>query len=65
MRVLLISKFGQGVIKETNIIPRLGDKVCLFYQPYPTVTNIIFWPDESLKKEFGFTENIDVIITLD
>jgi len=46
MRLLFINELGQYKKLETDILPRTGDKVDLFYRPYPTVVNVLLYPKE-------------------
>jgi len=63
MKMLVFNKFGNGVIKESDIIPRVGDMLDLFYLPLPTVTEVVLWPTEERLKEFDADKlNIQAII---
>lgn len=68
MRVLIIDNFvGKAVIKETGFIPRLGDRLDLFYEPYPTVDGLLIWPTEKTLEPFSGLgldlSRIDAVIT--
>lgn len=39
-KVLVISKYDAKVI-HTSFVPRIGDKIALFHQPLPVVTEVI------------------------
>ena len=65
MRILFVTKLGKNKIMETNILPRVGDKVDMFYRPFPIVENVLLFPGKELLAEFGlFPEEIDAIVTL-
>lgn len=63
MRILFITEMGHNTIKETNILPRVGDKVDVFYRPFPVVENVLLFPSKKLLEEFGINE-VDAIVTL-
>lgn len=67
INVLIISKYGTVESKQVNHIPRIGEKIGMFYQPYPTVQEIIWWPDSDVIRSLGFddSENIEVIIAVE
>lgn len=44
MKILVINQFGTGQVKDSKVIPRVGDKVDMFYEPLPSVTQVILWP---------------------
>lgn len=63
MKILLIDKFGQNEVLETDgAVPRVGDK--LFVNN--VVNGVLWWPD---LNAFGIGElknaGIDVIVTYD
>ena len=64
MRILIMNTYGQAVIKETNILPRVGDTIDLFYKPLPKVTGVCLYPTVETLKELGITEVLDAIVTL-
>lgn len=41
MKVLVCNEFREYVIKETKTIPVEGQKVDMFYEPYPIVKNVL------------------------
>lgn len=66
MKMLFINKLGHNEIKESEILPRIGDKVDMFYRPFPTVNQVLLWPSSELLKELrcdGLT--IDAVITVE
>jgi hypothetical protein len=67
MKVFIINQFAQHIIKETPVLPRVGDRVDLFCVPLPTVTSVILWPArERLDQlEVDITIDIDALITVE
>lgn len=65
MRILIVSKFNHHEIKETQLIPREGDRIDIFYRPYPSVTGVLLWPSKETTKIFSTDEDIDAIITVE
>lgn len=64
MRILFVTETGENKIMETNILPRVGDKVDMFYRPFPVVENVLLFPSKELLDEFR-TNEVDAIVTLD
>lgn len=68
MNVLFVNGFSNEVIlKETNIIPRVGDKIGLFnYLPSQEVRTVLLWPHKEIKSQtkinFLITEDFDAIV---
>ena len=46
MKILVLNQFGNWKIKDSAVIPRVGDKVDMFYEPLPTVTQVVMWPSK-------------------
>ena len=70
MKILIVTKIGTGAVRSTQIIPRKGDLVDLFYKPHPRVSEGLLYPSkETLEalgcKSSGIDSTIDAIITLD
>jgi len=43
---------GTVLFKETNMVPRVGDRIALFTEyPFPVVDQVILWPEEHHLKE--------------
>lgn len=51
MKILFVNEFGQSELKETEILPRIGDNVDMFYKPYPKVTSVLLYPNEDTAKK--------------
>lgn len=66
MKMLFINSLGQNKSKVSDILPRVGDKVDMFYVPIPTVTQVLLWPSEERLKALGFVGfSFDAIITIE
>ena len=65
MRLLIMNKYGTAAIKETSILPRIRDKVDLFYKPLPEVVEVCLFPSKETLKECGIDEFIDAVITVE
>lgn len=64
MRILIITEAGKGKVVDKGMIPRVGDKIDMFYQPFPEVSSVLLWPSIERLNEIGFSENIEAIITV-
>ena len=60
MKVLFVDVFGNQEIEDCCGVPRIGDTIPLFYEPYPKVTNVIWFPEKVSPILVG--KNIDVMI---
>ena len=61
MKIFFVNQYEQYEVREMKSIPRIGDTIPLFYQPYPVVTRVVWLPgefDEKLKE-------YDVFITVE
>lgn len=66
MKLLITTPHGQAQIRTTDIFPRLGDNIDVFYRPYPKVMNVVLYPSTSLTKlAVGDKTKIDAIITVE
>ena len=68
MKVLVIGKFGCNKIVTTDFVPRVGDKIDMFYEPLPTVKSVIAWPSEARLATLdagGFSEKIEAVLIVD
>lgn len=63
MRILFVDEMGNNVLMETDILPRVGDKVDMFCRPFPVVKNVLLFPSKELLEEFEINE-VDAIVTL-
>lgn len=64
MKVLFISQFGKGEIREMTAIPSVWHRVNALYSPPPTVTDVIWFPDLSLFVEKYDGVDVDVAVVL-
>ncbi|MFA7219073.1 MAG: hypothetical protein WC119_00915 [Synergistaceae bacterium] len=72
MRIIINDGFGNGNNKvlDTDILPRIGDYLCLDSNMTPPVNQVILYPDEKLLKWLLPTEkqlileNIDALVIL-
>lgn len=63
MKILIIDKHGNNKIKDTDILPRIGDNIDMLYFPRPFVKSVLLWPsDDTLR---GISKNIDAIVTVE
>ena len=60
MKILVINQFGRKEVKDSDFLPRVGDKVDMFQNPLPTVFEVVCWPSKEQIKDFGF--EFDAII---
>ena len=66
MKILVINQFGNGQIKDSAVIPRIGDKVDMFYEPLPTVTSVVMWPSKERITQLQYDNlQIEAIITVE
>lgn len=62
-KVMFISKFGKNEVRDMDYIPRAGDLIPIFYQPYPRVTQVAWFPEKISPELEG--NHIDVLITVE
>lgn len=62
MRLLFITETGQSALVNSEQVPRVGDKVDMFYEPLPTVTSVVWYPSEDRQQMLGI--QADVILTV-
>jgi len=58
--VFFMNKFGKSEISDIIDIPRIGDTIPIFYEPYPKVIEVIWFPHKVLP-ELKDTE-VDAIV---
>jgi hypothetical protein len=63
MKILVINEFGDNCIVDSEVVPRVGDKIDMFCEPLPTVTQVLFWPSEERLASICSVD-VDMIITL-
>lgn len=65
-KVLIVASVHKVVYDEMKIIPRVGDKIDVFYHPFPTVTQILLKPSYKTMKRIGFENyELDAIVYVD
>ena len=60
MKLLMISKYGQAEVKESDILPRVGDQVDMFYSPLPSVDQVVLWPSDEWISSLGIKLKVKV-----
>ena len=63
MIIIIVSRFGHSEVKDTSILPRIGDTVDLFYNPMPKVTAVCLFP--SSETLAGVVGHVDALITVE
>ena len=64
MLIIIISAYGQSEYRNTDILPRMGDRVDMFYKPFPSVSSVLLYPSSDTQKEMGLTDAVDAIVTV-
>lgn len=66
INLIIVGQFGLAERITANALPRMGDKIDMFYKPYPAVTNILLWPSTETLKNLGFDpeEDCTAIVTV-
>lgn len=59
----------QVLITEFAFVPRIGDKIDIFYHPFPVVTSVLLYPsDETLSslasQQFTDLREIVAVVTV-
>ncbi len=62
MEILIINNFGTSAKKTSSVLPRVGDRVDMFYTPAPTVTEVVLWPRKDRLKDLGVSFPVDAIV---
>lgn len=62
-KVMFINRYGKNEIKDMDYIPRVGELIPLFYQPYPRVTQVAWFPEKILPELE--CKHVDVLITVE
>lgn len=65
MKLLIVSKF-KATLKETDILPRVGDKIDIWF-PYPSVASVLLFPSKDSLRILndGVDIDADAVITVD
>jgi hypothetical protein len=65
MKILVLDSLGSIEVVDSEFLPRVGDKVDMFYEPLPTVTSVVVWPTKKRLKQIKADNlNIKAIITV-
>jgi len=64
MKIAFVSPYSEVVIKDTNILPRLGDKVDMFFEPAPSVSQVLLFPSLSNLSRQSLPSDTDAIISV-
>lgn len=62
MKITIISHYGVKNNITANHVPRIGERVDMFYNPAPTVTDVINFPSDDTKGEMGIPHDTDVLV---
>lgn len=69
MKILIVNSHGRGELITPEILPRIGDKVDMFYRPFPVVNDVLLYPSKKLLSEIycqlGSDINVDAIVTVE
>ena len=67
MNILIVSKWSQEAkVVNRQAVPRVGDRIDLFYHPCPKVTDVLMYPSNFTLESFGvFDTSIEAVVTLD
>lgn len=63
MKLLFITETGQVAEVNWDHVPRVGDKVDMFYEPLPTVTSVVWHPSYERMQSLR-NSKVDVILTV-
>ena len=64
MQILIINEFGNHVTKSLPSVPRIGDRVDVFYEPLPQVTQVVWCPSKTRMEALNLQSHVDIIITV-
>lgn len=64
MNILVVNGYGKYEILASDFVPRIGEKVDLFYEPLPSVTSVVAWPTRERLNALKINDDIDAIITV-
>lgn len=58
--------FKKGrLIEGSPGLPRVGDRVDMFYSPAPKVVDVIFWPSKYTLNAVGCADDVIAVVILD
>lgn len=67
MKIIVLNDFMKFEILDVPAVPRIGERIDLFFEPLPTVTSIVWYPSKERLCPFfvpGTEEKIDAILTV-
>lgn len=62
MKLLIINQFSQSEFKDSEILPRVGDRVDMFHNPKPVVKGVVLWPTKNTLEHMKCNQHVDAII---
>ena len=62
MKLLVVNNHLKASIVESEILPRIGDSVDMFYSPRPKVSDVILWPSKETLGEFSSHDVSAVVV---
>ena len=66
MNIFVINKYNKGELVKSDFVPRVGDKVDMFYDPLPTVTSVVAWPSKDRLAAINMSGySVNVIVTVE
>ena len=66
MKVLIVSNLRQSEVRDMPAVPRIGERIDVFYEPLPTVTAVVWSPSkERLRPLNADQSDIVAIICVD
>jgi len=60
MKVLIVSNLRQSEVRDMPAIPRIGDRVDVFYEPLPTVTSVVWSPSKERLRPLN-ADQFDIV----
>lgn len=65
-KVLIYHKtFSSYILKETNLVPRIGEKVWFGYESPPVVIDVIYWPELPSTTKTVAPDGVDVLVVVE
>lgn len=62
MKITIVSHYGVKNSIECSHVPRIGERVDMFYHPAPTVIDVINFPSDDTKGAMGIPHNTEVLV---
>lgn len=62
MDILVVTKYGQEKLVESDVIPQIGAKVDMFYSPAPLVVEVLMWPTKDTLNAFKVSTAVGIDI---